>query len=228
MDSRSPLVSQLGTGEMDSAGMDSARIEPARNAFAHSAIRGLYHFLVRRRVAVSLTLFTLLLATEGLLGLGWHRVDLRSDILFGTAVGLVLLGIGIRSWAAGTIRKNARLATSGPYSLCRHPLYLGSFLMILGFSLGTQPRINLPIVAPLVIMMYICAIRSEELTLAKLFGVTWTAYAAATPRLIPNPWRANIRLSRWSVAQWRSNREYQAVLGTIAGISGMFAWYVLA
>lgn len=108
---------------------DSSRIVPAPRPFPMAAARAFYHLLVRRRVPISLILFTLILATEGVLGIGWHHVNLRSDIFFGAAVAVVLLGVGIRSWAAGTIRKNSELATSGAYSLCRHPLYLGSFLM---------------------------------------------------------------------------------------------------
>ncbi|MDA1053321.1 MAG: isoprenylcysteine carboxylmethyltransferase family protein [Planctomycetota bacterium] len=191
-----------------------------------SARRALYRFLVRRRVPISLISFTLILTIEGLLGVGWHHVNLRTDILFGVAVALVLIGVGVRSWAAGAIRKNSELATSGAYSLCRHPLYLGSFLMIVGFCLGTQPQINLPIVAPLVVVIYICSIRSEEVMLAQLFGDTWKSYSAMTPRLLPNLLQPKIRLTSWSIVQWRSNREYQAALGAIAGIGGMFAWYV--
>ena len=98
---------------------DASRKASTRRAYSTIAIRSLYRFVVRRRVPISLTFFTLLLTAEGLLGIGWHHVNLQSDILFGAAVALVLLGLGIRSWSAGTIRKNSELATSGAYSLCR-------------------------------------------------------------------------------------------------------------
>lgn len=219
-------VSQLsGTASYSD---DFSRMGSPRTTFPLSAVRASYRFLVRRRVSISLVSFTLLLTTEGLLGVGWHRVNLQTDILFGMAVACVVIGVGIRSWAAGTIRKNSELATTGAYSLCRHPLYLGSFLMLVGFCLGTQPQINFPIVAPLVIVIYFCSIRSEERTLTKLFDSDWTNYAVTTPRLIPNPLRSKIRLSHWYFEQWRSNREYQAAFGAIAGIVGMFAWYAFA
>lgn len=185
-----------------------------------------YRFLVCRRVPISLILFSTILTAEALLGIGWHRINLQSDILFGTAVALLLLGVSIRSWAAGTIRKNSELATSGAYSLCRHPLYLGSFLMIAGACLGTQPLINFPIVAPCVGVIYVCAIRSEEVRLAQLFGEDWQDYSATTPRMLPSLLRPNFRLSRWSIKQWRGNREYQAAFATIAGLGGMFTWYM--
>ncbi len=205
---------------------DASRLESKQRSLVMSAARPLYHFLVRRRVPISVVAVVLLLVTEGLLDVGWHRVNMRSDIIFGVAVAFVLLGASVRSWAAGTIKKNSQLATCGAYSLCRHPLYLGSFLMIIGFCLGTQPQLNFPIVTPVVAVLYICAIRTEELRLAQIFDTDWTSYSAATPRLVPNPLRLKIRLSGWSLEQWRSNREYQAAFGAIAGIGGMFAWYV--
>ncbi|MBI2479566.1 MAG: hypothetical protein HYV60_13315, partial [Planctomycetia bacterium] len=75
--------------------------------------------------------------------------------------------------------------------------------------------------------IYVCSIRSEEVLLSQRFGSDWTSYSARTPRLIPNPLRAKLQYSAWSFEQWRINREYQAVLATVAGIGGMFAWYAL-
>ena len=51
---------------------------------------------------------------------------------------IALLGLALRAWAAGHIRKNAALATSGPYSYTRNPLYLGSFLLGLGFTIASS------------------------------------------------------------------------------------------
>lgn len=207
--------------------MTTPTAPPSTSAFFRmDSVRSLSNFLVRRRVAISFVLFSSILATELLLDVGWHRVDLKSDILFGTAVTLVLLGMGIRSWAAGTISKNAELASVGAYSLCRHPLYLGSFLMVAGACLGTQPLINFPIVTPFVFIIYVCTIRSEETKLAQSFGDEWKSYSAKTSRLIPNLLRSKLDFSSWSAKQWLHNREYEAMLATIAGVGGMFAWYM--
>ena len=55
------------------------------------------------------------------------------------AVGgpIALLGLGLRAWATGHIRKNSALATSGPYARTRNPLYLGSFVLGLGFTIAS-------------------------------------------------------------------------------------------
>src|SRR5207244_4469684 len=46
---------------------------------------------------------------------------------------LILAGVAFRLAAYGCIKKHEVLATSGVYSLCRHPLYLGSILLTMGF-----------------------------------------------------------------------------------------------
>lgn len=200
---------------------------PAADLSSTSAVRSLFAFLVRRRITTSLIMFSSILTIEMLTGQAWHRVNFKSDIFFGVAIVLVLLGLGIRSWAAGTIRKDWELATTGAYSLCRHPLYLGSFLMIAGFCLGTQPMINFPIVTPCMVLTYVCTIRDEETRLAATFGDAWNGYSATTSGLLPNPLRLKIKFSGWSAAQWRHNREYEALLATLAGCGGLFAWYLL-
>ena len=48
-----------------------------------------------------------------------------------------IFGILIRAWASGHIRKNQNLAVSGPYAFTRNPLYLGSFLLGVGFSVAS-------------------------------------------------------------------------------------------
>ena len=53
---------------------------------------------------------------------------------FGLA--LAFFGILFRAWATGNIHKDNQLAIGGPYTLSRHPLYLGTFVIGLGFSLA--------------------------------------------------------------------------------------------
>src|SRR5438270_686531 len=49
---------------------------------------------------------------------------------------VAVMGLALRAWASGYLRKNDELATSGPYAHTRNPLYLGSFLIGLGFSIA--------------------------------------------------------------------------------------------
>ena len=47
---------------------------------------------------------------------------------------IALAGAAFRGMAAGVIRKDSQLATSGPYGWTRNPLYFGSFLLAAGFA----------------------------------------------------------------------------------------------
>jgi len=47
----------------------------------------------------------------------------------------IFAGIFLRTWSAGCIVKKSKLTTLGPYSIVRHPLYLGSFLTGIGFTI---------------------------------------------------------------------------------------------
>ena len=56
-----------------------------------------------------------------------------ASIIIGLPVAL--LGAAFRALAAGVIKKDATLATSGVYSLTRNPLYFGSSLLAGGFAI---------------------------------------------------------------------------------------------
>ncbi len=131
---------------------------------------------------------------------------------------LVLLGVGLRVWASGDIRKNDELATKGPYSLTRNPLYLGSFLMGLGFCLMAA-RLWLVLVF-LVIFYWVfrATIRKEEEILQKRFGADFDRYKQSVPRFFPW-WPASRDRLRDKVFDWRlvrQHREYRAWVGVTA------------
>ena len=83
---------------------------------------------------------------------------------------IALLGLALRAWAAGHIRKNAELATSGPYAHTRNPLYLGSFLLGIGFTVASGRAILGLLFAALFLGIYLPVMRVEAATLAALFG----------------------------------------------------------
>ncbi len=98
---------------------------------------------------------------------------------------LVITGTGIRFAALGSIRKHEDLATRGVYSLCRHPLYLGSVLMAFGFCTLLDDWDNFLIIAGYFLTFYPLNIVWEEIRLSETFGEQHAAYCAATPLLLP-------------------------------------------
>lgn len=146
-----------------------------------------------------------------------------ATLLAGGAVAL--LGLGLRAWAAGHIRKNSQLATSGPYAYTRNPLYLGSFLLGLGFTIAAgQPLLGI-LFAGLFLGIYLPVMRVEAATLSQLFGEDYTRYSSAVPLFFPRlmPYRdAKTGGAKFDAGLYLRYREYQAAIGLV------IAWGLLA
>ena len=97
---------------------------------------------------------------------------------------LVLPGLWLRGYASGYVKKNAELATTGPYAHTRNPLYLGSMLIAFGFAAAAASWVILVALAALFAAIYIPTIQSEEAYLREHFA-GFDAYARAVPRLLP-------------------------------------------
>lgn len=183
---------------------------------------------VRRRVPITLALLALLLVLDGWVFHGQPRNILNgTDPIAAAGLLLILAGLLVRSWAAGTLKKQRQLATTGPYACVRHPLYFGSCLMMAGFAaLGFAP-LSLAIVALPLAYIYWQTIKSEERHISKLFPLEWPAYAARTWRLIPRrlAW-PNFR--EFSLAQWLKNSEYQAWLGAAGGLLAITLYQLIS
>ncbi|MEQ1801257.1 MAG: isoprenylcysteine carboxylmethyltransferase family protein [Gammaproteobacteria bacterium] len=98
---------------------------------------------------------------------------------------IVVLGCLVRVYASGYIVKNKQLATDGPYSLVRHPLYTGNLLVLIGFTLACGQWW-----APLVAIAfwwfyYPTAISYEDRKLHRIFGEPWEQWSRSVPAVIP-------------------------------------------
>ena len=95
------------------------------------------------------------------------------------------LGLALRTFAAGHLAKNQRLATSGPYAYTRNPLYLGSALMGAGFAVAGGNWILALACLVLFAAIYWPVIRREEEYLRREFGQVYDRYAQCVPVLLP-------------------------------------------
>jgi protein-S-isoprenylcysteine O-methyltransferase Ste14 len=128
---------------------------------------------------------------------------------------LVLAGLWTRIWAAGHIRKGREIAHSGPYAFTRNPLYLGSFLIGLGFSLQSGIWLLIPVFAAVFLAVYLPVMRQEERELEDAHGEAYRAYRRQVPLFLPALWPKAAREVRFSWAQVQRNREYNAPLGAL-------------
>jgi protein-S-isoprenylcysteine O-methyltransferase Ste14 len=182
-------------------------------------------FLIRYRVRISLIVFIVLIASDVLEGIKPHNLANPGDFKSVLGLALILGGLALRSWAAGILHKTTELTTSGPYALMRHPLYVGSFLMMIGFCLLIDDRENIWFVLGPFAFMYVIKLLHEERILSNKFGARWQEYARAVPRFLPH------RLPRtafapWNGKQWIGNREYNAVAATALGLIAVQAWAI--
>jgi protein-S-isoprenylcysteine O-methyltransferase Ste14 len=135
----------------------------------------------------------------------------------GIGLPLSACGLALRAWAAGHLAKNRRLATSGPYSFTRNPLYLGTLITALGLA-GAARSIGLGLLfAGLFALVYLPAIELEEQHLAAILP-GYSAFAERVPLLVPR-WPRQFGPDRFSGALYRKNREYEALLGWLAGVA---------
>lgn len=139
--------------------------------------------------------------------------------------GVSVLGLVIRAWASGHIRKNDSLATSGPYAYSRNPLYLGSFLLGLGFTIGSGWWPLGIVFAALFLGIYFPVMRVESATLAKIFGADYQKYAEEVPLFFPRLTRYGNQATpttKFDSSLYMRYREYRASLGLL------IAWAILA
>jgi protein-S-isoprenylcysteine O-methyltransferase Ste14 len=125
------------------------------------------------------------------------------------------LGLLLRAWATGHLEKNTRLTESGPYAYVRNPLYVGTLLVAAGLVIASRRWLLAALFAAVFLLIYLPVIELEEQHLRKLFP-DFADYAKRVPALWPalSPSKSERRF-RWHL--YVHNREYQALLGFLAG-----------
>lgn len=146
-------------------------------------------------------------------------------------LGVSFTGLFIRCMVIGFVprrtsgrntdgQKAERLNTSGIYSIVRHPLYLGNFLIFIGMALFTQV-LWFVIIAVLAFCVYYERIMfAEEKFLRGKFGEEYVRWAERTPAFIPdlrNYEKPALPFSFRNVL----NREYTAPLVIIGAFTFM-------
>jgi protein-S-isoprenylcysteine O-methyltransferase Ste14 len=122
---------------------------------------------------------------------GSHRegLVLVADILATAGLAYSVWGLAYLRRSFSIVPEARRLVTGGPYSLSRHPVYLGEVLAAIGINLATAGWPS----ALLILYFVVCEllrIRWEERVLAGAFPNDYPAYALRVPRYFPNPLKA--------------------------------------
>ena len=144
-------------------------------------------------------------------------------VTLAVGTGVAFLGLFIRAWASGHIRKARELAISGPYAYTRNPLYLGTFLMGAGFTVAGGVWWLALLFSGLYIGIYLPVMRVEMDDIRTIFGSEFDEYARNVPMLIP-------RITVWKQTDTKFDfqlylryREYRAALGVLLAIGVLAA-----
>jgi protein-S-isoprenylcysteine O-methyltransferase Ste14 len=143
------------------------------------------------------------------------------SLISGAAISLI--GLLIRAWASGYLKKNLELTTTGPYAHTRNPLYFGTFIMAAGIAMSTNTWWFVALFVALYLIIYAPVMMAEAETLVKLFPDEYAAYRKHVPMFLPrlSPFcdaEKSARQSgerRFALSQYLKHREYQAALGLL-------------
>ncbi len=162
----------------------------------------LWHFIVRKRVFFGFVFAVCFLV---------FSEPTVTTVLAGIPLGV--LGLSVRAWSSGLIRKNKSLATDGPYAMTRNPLYVGSFIAGLGGAvMGGNIWLALTFIV-FYLAVYRQIILNEEAYLITLFPSELPTYMAAVPRFMPNVFRFSGFGEYDASLMLKKHKEWQAWLG---------------
>ena len=173
----------------------------------------------RRALPIPLVLLTVVVLRP-VAPWGSQFLDTLTD---GVGVGICALGQWLRLWAWGSNATVGKwgVRDRGPYTLMRHPLYAGNFLIMLGLVvIFHNPWAYLLLLVPFAYLYHVIT-DMEEKRMHRRFGADYHDYREKeVPRFLPalGNLRVALRTTRpfgWGLA-WR--KEYESCCGWLAGV----------
>jgi hypothetical protein len=143
-----------------------------------------------------------------------------------------VIGLAIRAWASGYLKKNEELTVAGPYAYTRNPLYLGTFLLGTGVAISGGTLWFTGLFIFLYLFIYLPVMLAEAATLLELFPSEYRDYSRQVPLFLPRrvePYRrsrwqdllavddpASEASRRFDASLYLRHREYRAAFGLLA------------
>lgn len=128
-------------------------------------------------------------------------------------IGFILAGLLVRIWANGYAIKLDKLTTSGPYSFVRHPLYLGTMCIAVGFMIMLKLYYIGVLFMTLLITVYTRTVQKEEVMLEQKFREAFLRYRRKVPAFWPAvfPYREG---EKWpySFKRFLRSQEYKLTI----------------
>jgi len=145
-------------------------------------------------IKVGTTVFTIAFLIPGFdHRFGWSDVSveivLAADAIVFLGYLLIFLVFKENAYAGRTVQveKEQKVVTTGPYSVIRHPMYLGSLLLYLATPVALGSYVAVPLFSLFVPVMILRILNEEEVLRRDLSG--YTEYCNKTKyRLVPFIW----------------------------------------
>lgn len=133
----------------------------------------------------------------------------------------VLLRMSARGYKKFASQQGCALVTEGPYQCVRNPMYLGTFLVAVGFMCSLYPAVFIMVFMVIFYLRFIVEIRKEEQWLLNTFRDQYEDYCRNVPRFIPT-WqsihRACIRQIFFSRHMWTTKERIGLIFWPILNI----------
>lgn len=149
----------------------------------------------------------------------------ESWCLFWAGLAVMALGQAVRLAASAAIVKSKTLTTTGPYSVVRNPLYLGTMVMTAGLmimlSAPSRPLLTWGLwgfSAAAFGWIYYVTIKAEEVFLLSVYGEEFRKYTLAAPAILPCPFGLDgfFDLGAYSAETFRKNKEWRGLTAAAA------------
>jgi protein-S-isoprenylcysteine O-methyltransferase Ste14 len=122
---------------------------------------------------------------------------------------LMMAGMFFRAWSSGHINKDKELATEGPYSLTRNPLYFGSLILGSGIAVACNRSIDYLIFVVYYFFFFTFLIVIERKRMHKRFGRQYEDWAKEANLFFPKI--KKVHKSNFNIAFYMKNREYRVL-----------------
>ncbi|MBN2345858.1 MAG: isoprenylcysteine carboxylmethyltransferase family protein [Candidatus Aminicenantes bacterium] len=137
---------------------------------------------------------------------------------------IMMIGMFFRGWSSGYIDKDRELATQGPYSLTRNPLYFGNLLLAAGIAVAGNNWLTVLVCAAFYFPFFTFLIAVERRRMRSRFGSRYDEWARQANLFFPRIKR--IDASNFNIAFYMKNREYRVFFYSLFVIAVLIVKYL--
>lgn len=132
-------------------------------------------------------------------------------------IGICFLGLLLRTWASGHLRKEKELTCSGPYRFTRNPLYLANLIIGISVVVASWTWWVVGIFFLYFLIFYPVVLMREKEKMQAMFPEEYEEFRKDVPFFFPLFGRTCVSNgNKFRKEIYRKNREHRALLGAVA------------